>query len=283
MKLVRYGEKGAARPGIIDGKGTLRDLSQAVADIDADVLSPGRLAQLAVLDLSLLPAVAGDPRLRAPVTGVGKIIAIGLNYRDHAAEAGMAEPDEPIIFIKAVSALSGPNDPVMLPRDSVKTDWEVELATVIGTRASYVDEADALSHVAGYTVCNDVSERDYQLHRGGTWDKGKGCDTFAPLGPWLVTAEEVPNPQALALQTEVNDERMQDGNTADMIFPISTLVSYVSRFMTLHPGDVLITGTPAGVGMGRKPPVYLKPGDVMTLGIDGLGVQRQEVIAWQPI
>jgi 2-keto-4-pentenoate hydratase/2-oxohepta-3-ene-1,7-dioic acid hydratase in catechol pathway len=282
MKLARFGDIGHEKPGIIDGGGTLRDLSQAVADIDADVLSPQRLSQLSVLDPTMLPEVAGTPRLGAPVAGIGKIVAIGLNYRDHAAEAGMAEPDEPIIFMKAVSALSGPNDPVMLPRDAEKTDWEVELAVVIGTRASYVEEADALSHVAGYTICNDVSERDYQLHRGGTWDKGKGCDTFAPLGPWVVTADEVPDPQALALQTEVNDERMQDGNTADMIFGVATLVSYASRFMTLHPGDVIITGTPAGVGMGRKPPVYLKPGDVMALGIDYLGEQRQEVIPWAP-
>ncbi|MBI4183912.1 MAG: fumarylacetoacetate hydrolase family protein [Proteobacteria bacterium] len=281
MKLVRYGNKGAENPGLIDGAGALRDLSGHVADIDAMATSAAGLARLGRLDPSSLPAVAGKPRLGVPVAEVGKIVAIGLNYSDHAAEAGMQVPKEPVVFMKATSALSGPFDPVMLPKDSAKTDWEVELAVVIGTTARYVEEKDALRFVAGYTICNDVSERSYQLERGGTWDKGKSCDSFAPLGPWLVTGDEVPDPQRLGLWLEVNGTRMQRGSTANMIFGVAVLVAYVSRFMTLLPGDVLITGTPAGVGMGRKPPQYLKPGDVMRLGIDALGEQRQEVVAWR--
>ena len=279
MKLVRIGPPGAERPGLIDARGSVRDLSGVVGELGPQQLSDAALAQLARVDVAALPVVQ-DARFGVPWTGIGKIIAIGLNYVDHAAEAGMAPPPEPILFLKANSALNGPNDAVMLPRGSEKTDWEVELGVVIGKTARDVSREDALSHVAGYCVVNDVSEREFQLERGGTWDKGKGCDTFCPVGPWLVTRDEVPDPQALGLWLDVNGERAQRGNTATMVFGVAHLVSYVSRFMTLHPGDLICTGTPPGVGMGAKPPRYLKAGDTMHLGIDGLGVQTQTVVAY---
>lgn len=281
MKLVRFGGKGAEKPGMIDGSGGLRDLSGVVSDICGESLLPEGLASLRALDPSRLPAVPGTPRLGPPVAGIGKIVAIGLNYSDHAAESNLPVPSEPVIFMKATSSLSGPNDPVIIPRGSEKTDWEVELAVVIGKPASYVEEADALTHVAGYAIMNDVSERAYQIERGGQWDKGKGCDTFAPFGPWLVTADEIPDPQDLDMRLDVNGETMQRGTTRTMIFPVAQIVSYVSQFMSLQPGDVITTGTPPGVGMGRKPPRYLKPGDEMTLRIRGLGEQRQRCVAWQ--
>lgn len=281
MKLLRYGPPGAEKPGLLDKEGRIRDLSSHVADIGPAQLAPDALARLAALDPATLPLVDGTPRLGTPLTGISKIIAIGLNYSDHAAESNMAVPTEPVVFSKAISSLSGPNDTVMLPKDSRKGDWEVELGIVLGQRASYVSEADALSHVAGYCVVNDVSEREYQLERGGSWDKGKGCDTFAPVGPWLVTSDEVGDPQTLDCWLDLNGERMQTGNTRTMIFTCAHLVSYVSRFMTLLPGDIITTGTPPGVGMGKKPtPIFLKPGDVMTLGIEKLGSQRQDVVAW---
>ncbi|MCT7304997.1 fumarylacetoacetate hydrolase family protein [Ralstonia wenshanensis] len=279
MKLVRVGAPGAERPGLIDTQGHVRDLSGVVGDLGPQQLSDAALAQLAGVDIAALPVVQ-DTRFGVPWTGIGKIIAIGLNYADHAAEAGLPPPAEPILFLKANSALNGPNDAVMLPRGSAKTDWEVELGVVIGKTASDVSREEALSHVAGYCVVNDVSEREFQLERGGTWDKGKGCDTFCPVGPWLVTRDEVPDPQALGLWLDVNGERAQRGNTATMVFGVAHLVSYVSRFMTLHPGDLICTGTPPGVGMGAKPPRYLNAGDTMRLGIDGLGVQTQTVIAY---
>jgi len=279
MKLVRIGPPGAERPGLIDALGSVRDLSGVVGELGPQQLSDAALAQLARVDVAALPVVQ-DACFGVPWTGIGKIIAIGLNYADHAAEAGMALPPEPILFLKANSALNGPNDAVMLPRGSEKTDWEVELGVVIGKTARDVSREDALSHVAGYCVVNDVSEREFQLERGGTWDKGKGCDTFCPVGPWLVTRDEVPDPQALGLWLDVNGERAQRGNTATMVFGVAHLVSYVSRFMTLHPGDLICTGTPPGVGMGAKPPRYLKAGDTMRLGIDGLGVQTQTVVAY---
>lgn len=286
MKLVRYGRQGKEKPGLIDAQGVLRDLSGHVSDLTGDVLSPASLARLAKLRPEALPAVRGQPRLGCPVARVGKFIAIGLNYADHAAEAGMPLPTEPVVFMKATSCIQGPNDPVMLPKGSKKTDWEVELGVVIGTRARYVTQKDALRHVSGYCVVNDVSERAYQLERGGTWDKGKGCDTFGPIGPWLVTADEVPNPQRLGLWLDLNGERMQTGSTRTMVFGVAKLVSYLSQFMTLEPGDVLTTGTPPGVGMGIKKadgtpaPRFLRPGDVMRLGIDGLGEQMQTVQAF---
>ena len=279
MKLVRVGAPGAERPGLIDTQGRVRDLSGVVSELGPQQLSDAALARLAGVDMASLP-VLPDARFGVPWTGIGKIIAIGLNYADHAAEAGLPPPAEPIIFLKANSALNGPNDTVMLPRGSEKTDWEVELGVVIGKTASDVSREAALSHVAGYCVVNDVSEREFQLERGGTWDKGKGCDTFCPVGPWLVTRDEVPDPQALGLWLDVNDERAQRGNTATMVFGVAHLVSYVSRFMTLHPGDLICTGTPPGVGMGAKPPRYLKAGDTMRLGIDGLGEQMQTVVAY---
>ncbi len=279
MKLVRIGNAGAEQPGLIDAQGRVRDLSAVIGDIDAHTLSPGALAELAALDPTALP-LAEAQRFGMPWTGIGKIVAIGLNYADHAAEANMPIPSEPIVFLKATSSLNGPNDPVMLPRDSVKTDWEVELGVVIGTRAQDVPAATALDHVAGYCVVNDVSEREFQIERGGTWDKGKGCDTFCPVGPWLVTRDEVPDPQALSLWLDVNGERMQHGTTATMVFDVATLVSYVSRFMTLHPGDLICTGTPPGVGMGFKPPRFLRAGDTMRLGIEGLGEQTQRVLPY---
>lgn len=278
MKLVRVGQPGAERPGLIDEQGRVRDLSGVLGELGPQQLSDAALAQLARVDATALP-VLQEARFGVPWTGIGKIIAIGLNYADHAAEAGMALPAEPIVFLKATSALNGPNDAVMLPRGSEKTDWEVELGVVIGKSACDVSRDDALSHVAGYCVVNDVSEREFQLERGGTWDKGKGCDTFCPVGPWLVTRDEVPDPQALGLWLDVNGARTQRGNTATMVFGVAHLVSYVSRFMTLHPGDLICTGTPPGVGMGFKPPRYLKAGDTMRLGVDGLGVQTQTVVA----
>lgn len=282
MKLLRYGPAGQEKPGLLDGEGRIRDLSAHVPDIDARCLGGDGLAKLAALAPESLPLVDGEPRLGVPVAGIGKFIAIGLNYADHAAESNLPIPSEPVVFTKAISSLNGPNDPVMLPKDSVKGDWEVELGIVIGRRAAYVSEEEALAHVAGYCLVNDVSEREYQIERGGTWDKGKGCDTFGPVGPWLVTSDEVGDPQALDLWLDVNGTRRQTGNTRTMIFPCAHIVSYVSRFMTLMPGDVITTGTPPGVGMGIKPnPVFLKPGDVMTLGIEKLGQQRQDVLAWQ--
>ena len=281
MKLLRYGPPGQERPGLLDTAGQLRDLGGVLPDLTPVYLSDAALAQLAALEVAALPLVTGSPRLGCPVAGVGKFIAIGLNYADHAAESGMALPTEPVLFTKATSCIQGPDDAVMLPLGATKVDWEVELGVVIGTTARHVLEENALQHVAGYCVVNDVSERAFQLERGGTWDKGKGCDTFGPIGPWLVTRDEVPDPQALDLWLDVNGQRMQTGNTRTMIFGVAELVSYVSRFITLHPGDVLTTGTPPGVGMGRKPtPQYLQAGDVMTLGIGGLGCQRQTVISF---
>jgi 2-keto-4-pentenoate hydratase/2-oxohepta-3-ene-1,7-dioic acid hydratase in catechol pathway len=281
MKLVRYGAPGKEKPGLIDAGGKLRDLSAVIPDLAGDALLPAGIVALRTLDPAKLPEVSGKPRLGVPVSGIGKIVAIGLNYSDHAAESGLPVPPEPIIFMKATSSLSGPNDPVVIPRGAEKTDWEVELAAVIGKPASYVEEKDALAHVAGYLICNDVSERAYQIERGSQWDKGKGCDTFCPLGPWLVTSDEIPDPQVLDMRLDVNGKAMQRGNTRTMIFGMATIVSYVSQFMSLQPGDVITTGTPPGVGMGMKPPRYLKPGDVMTLSIQGLGEQRQECVAWK--
>jgi 2,4-diketo-3-deoxy-L-fuconate hydrolase len=282
MKLLRYGPAKHEKPGMLDSEGRIRDLSGHIGDITPDCLAPASLARLAKCDPKSLPLVHGNPRLAVPVAQVGKVVAIGLNYVDHAAEANLAIPKEPLVFLKATSSVSGPGDPVMLPRDSRKSDWEVELGIIIGRRASYVEEDDALDYVAGYCIVNDVSEREYQLERGGSWDKGKGFDTFGPLGPWLVTPDEVGDPQALDMWLDVNGKRMQTGNTRTMIFGCATLISYVSRLMTLLPGDLITTGTPPGVGMGKKPkPVYLKPGDVMTLGIAKLGEQRQQVVAWR--
>jgi 2,4-diketo-3-deoxy-L-fuconate hydrolase len=281
MKLVRYGAPGAECPGFIDRDGKLRDLSAVVRDIDGAALSPEALASLRSLSTNLAPVVEGNPRLGPPVQGTSKFIAIGLNFSDHAAETGAEIPREPIVFMKANSCIVGPNDDVMMPKASTKTDWEVELGIVIGSRASYVTKEGALKHVAGYLVVNDVSEREYQIERGGSWDKGKGCDTFGPLGPWLVTVDEVPDPQALEMWLDVNGQPRQRGSTRTMIFDCATLVSYVSRFMTLLPGDIITTGTPPGVGMGIKPaPVYLKEGDVVALGIAGLGEQRQRVVRY---
>jgi 2-keto-4-pentenoate hydratase/2-oxohepta-3-ene-1,7-dioic acid hydratase in catechol pathway len=281
VKLLRYGPAGQEKPGLLDANDRIRDLSAHVTDIDAAALAPVQLARLGLIDPTSLPLVDGAPRLGVPVANVGKFIAIGLNYADHAAESNLPIPAEPVVFTKAISSLSGPNDDVMLPRDSVKGDWEVELGIVIGRRASYVSEADAPSYVAGYCLVNDVSEREFQLERGGSWDKGKGCDTFGPVGPWLVTSDEVGDPQALGMWLDVNGARMQTGTTRTMIFNCAMIVSYVSRFITLMPGDIITTGTPPGVGMGKKPdPVFLKAGDVMTLGIDKLGTQHQRVIAW---
>ncbi|MSP50269.1 MAG: FAA hydrolase family protein [Alphaproteobacteria bacterium] len=283
MKLLRYGPPGQEKPGLLDRSGRIRDLCGQIADLKGSALGPRGLDRLRALDPESLPAVDGKPRLGPPVGRVGKFICIGLNYSDHAAETGAAIPKEPIIFIKADTALSGPDDPVVIPKDSKKTDWEVELAVIIGTTAQHVSEERALDHVAGYAVCNDVSEREFQIERAGTWDKGKGCDTFGPLGPWLVTADEVADPQALDMWLEVNGKRFQNGSTKTMVFGVRTLVSYVSRFMTLRPGDVISTGTPPGVGMGQKPQqIYLKAGDVMRLGIAGLGEQKQSCIAWHP-
>lgn len=283
MKLVRYGNPGKEKPGLIDAEGKLRDLSAVVKDIGPDQLGEAALKKLAKLKTDKLPLVRGTPRMGCPVAGIGKFIAIGLNYSDHAAETGSPIPKEPIVFMKATSCIQGPNDPVMLPKGSVKSDWEVELGVVIGTRARYVSQKDALNYVAGYATVNDVSEREYQLERGPQWDKGKGCDTFGPIGPWLVTADEVGDPQNLKMWLEVNGHRYQNGSTKTMIFGPAVLVSYLSRFMTLRPGDLITTGTPPGVGMGVKPnPVFLKAGDVMRLGIEKLGEQQQTVHAWDP-
>ncbi len=286
MKLVRYGQPGKEKPGLIDADGRLRDLSGVIADLTPEHLSDKALAKLAKLKTDKLPLVKGKKRFGPPVSRVGKFIAIGLNYADHAAESGMPIPKEPIVFMKSTTCIQGPDDDVMLPKGSKKTDWEVELGVVIGTRARYVSQKDALSYVAGYCTVNDVSEREYQLERGGTWDKGKGCDTFGPIGPWLVTRDEVPNPQNLSMWLDLNGQRMQNGSTKTMIFGVAKLVSYVSQFMTLEPGDVITTGTPPGVGMGIKKngqpaPVYLQRGDVMTLGIEGLGSQTQKVVAFK--
>jgi 2,4-diketo-3-deoxy-L-fuconate hydrolase len=280
MKLLRYGPAGEEKPGLIDENGRLRDLSENIPEIDANALIPERLSALGQIDTGSLPMIEGTVRLGPPVAGVGKILAIGFNYADHATETKETLPDEPLLFTKATTALSGPNDPIVLPRGSQKGDWEVELAAVIGRRAQYVDESAALEHVAGYAVMNDVSERAYQFDHGGQFVKGKSFDTFAPLGPWLVTRDEVAEPQKLKIWLDLNGERRQDGNTADMVFGVAFLVSYLSRFMTLMPGDVISTGTPSGVGLGCEPPVYLKPGDVLELGVEGLGMQRQEVMAW---
>lgn len=277
MKLVRFGNKGQEKPGLIDGRGRIRDLSGLIQDILPEHLSRQALDGLRKIDPETLPLVSPEVRLGVPLSGIRDIFAIGLNYRDHAAEAGMALPTEPVLFSKATGSLSGPNDPVVLPPGAVKGDWEVELAAVIGAEARNVSEQDALSHVAGYLICNDVSERAFQLEMGGQWLKGKSADTFCPLGPWLVTADEIPDPQKLKLWLDLNGQRMQSGDTADMVFPLSYLISYVSRFLTLKPGDVITTGTPAGVGL--KSGRFLKPGDVMTLGVEGLGQQRQEVKA----
>jgi 2,4-diketo-3-deoxy-L-fuconate hydrolase len=281
MKLVRFGQPGKERPGLLDAAGKLRDLSRLIPDLGPDQLSDAALAKLHQIDPLTLPVVRGRPRLGCPIANIGKFIAIGMNYSDHAAETGSPTPTEPIVFMKATSCIQGPNDPVMLPRGSTKTDWEVELGVVIGTRARYVPQKDALSCVAGYCVVNDISERAYQLERGPQWDKGKGCDTFGPIGPWLVTRDEVPDPQKLSLWLDLNGQRMQAGTTRTMIFGVAKLVSYVSQFMTLLPGDVLTTGTPPGVGLGMKPPKFLKKGDIMALGIDGLGAQQQLVVPFK--
>ena len=283
MKLVRYGNPGKEKPGLIDANGKLRDLSGVIKDIGPDQLSDAALAKLAKLKTDKLPLVKGSPRYGSPITGTRKFIAIGLNYADHAAESGLPIPVEPVVFMKATSCIQGPNDPIMLPKNSVKTDWEVELGVIIGKQARYVSQKEALNHVAGYCTINDVSEREFQIERGGTWDKGKGCDTFGPLGPWLVTRDEVPNPQKLSMWLEVNGKRVQNGSTRTMIFSVAKIISYVSQFMTLEPGDVITTGTPPGVGLGMKPPVFLKKGDTMSLGIEGLGEQHQTVVAFKLI
>jgi 2-keto-4-pentenoate hydratase/2-oxohepta-3-ene-1,7-dioic acid hydratase in catechol pathway len=279
---MRYGAKGAERPALVDSQGRVRDLSELLSDIACSTLEPHALARLNDVDPNTLPIVESPGRIAPPWSGMGKFICVGLNYADHAAESGVAVPPEPVLFMKATSALIGCNDPVVIPRDSKKTDWEVELGVVIGSKARYVSEADALSHVAGYCVVNDVSEREFQLERAGQWDKGKCCDTFGPVGPWMVTRDEVPDPQNLGMWLEVNGRRFQNGSTKTMVYGVAFLVSYISRFMTLYPGDLISTGTPPGVGMGQKPQLYLKPGDEMRLGIDGLGEQRQKVHAWDP-
>ncbi|BBU29728.1 ureidoglycolate lyase [Burkholderia sp. THE68] len=279
MKLLRYGAPGQEKPGLLDSTGAIRDLSGVIGDIAGDALLPESLARLAKLDPSTLPAVPAGERIGPCVGRIGKFICIGLNYADHAAESNLPVPSEPVVFNKWLSAVVGPNDDVRIPRGSKKTDWEVELGVVIGKGGAYIDEADALKHVAGYCVINDVSEREYQIERGGTWDKGKGCDTFGPIGPWLVTADEVPDPHRLPLWLEVDGKRYQNGNTSTMIFKVSEIVAYLSRFMSLQPGDVISTGTPPGVGMGQKPEaVYLRAGQTMRLGIEGLGEQRQRTV-----
>jgi ureidoglycolate lyase len=279
MKLLRYGPAGAEKPGLLDAGGALRDLSGVVADIAGEVLSPAGLAQLASLDPSSLPILQGNPRLGPPVAGLRNFVCIGLNYADHAAETGAAVPKEPIVFLKSLSALCGPTDDIVIPPGSQHTDWETELAIIIGTKAKRVSEERALDHVAGYAIANDVSERDWQNNRGGAWDKGKGFDTFGPLGPWLVTKDDVPDPQDLAMFCDLDGQRMQDGNTRTMIFGVRRLISYVSQCITLHPGDVISTGTPPGVGIGRKPPVFLYPGQTLHFGIAGLGTQTHRTVA----
>lgn len=283
MKLCRYGAAGAEKPGLIDAEGRIRDLSAHVADIDALAIGKPGLAALGEIDPASLPLVEGEVRYGPCVTGTRHFVAIGLNYADHAAESNLPIPAEPVVFNKWVSCIQGPNDPVTIPKGSLKTDWEVELGVVIGTRASYVSEADALSHVAGYCVINDVSERHWQQERGMTWDKGKGFPTFGPVGPWLVTADEVGDPQDLSMWLSVNGRKLQDGNTKTMIFTVAQIIAYCSQFMTLEPGDIITTGTPPGVGLGQKPePWYLKAGDVVELGIEKLGAQRQDFVAWKP-
>lgn len=276
MKLLRYGPRGAEKPGLLDADGRIRDLSGLVPDLTVDVIE-----RIRAVDPTTLPLAEGNPRLGVPVANIGKFLAIGLNYADHAREAGLEPPPEPIFFTKAISCLTGPNDPVMIPKGAQKTDWEVELGVIIGKTCRYVDQADALDHVAGYVLANDVSERAFQKELGSQWDKGKGCDTFGPVGPWLVTPDEIADCQALDMYLDLNGKRMQTGNTSTMIFPVAECIAYMSRFITLHPGDLLITGTPPGVGEGQKPEkIFLKPGDVMELGISGLGTQRQDVIAF---
>tara|TARA_Y100000588_G_scaffold363949_1_gene427101 strand:+ start:3982 stop:4827 length:846 start_codon:yes stop_codon:yes gene_type:complete len=279
MKLLRYGPAGAEKPGMLDSDGSIRDLSGVVGDISGDMVTPEGLDNLRAVSPASLPKVDGNPRIGPCVGDIGKFMCIGLNYSDHAAETGGEVPSEPILFMKANSAISGPNDDVIIPRESKQTDWEVELGFVIGKPGKYISEADAMSHVAGYCVVNDVSERDFQIRKQGQWTKGKSCDTFGPVGPWLVTADEVEDPQALALWTEVNGHRYQDGNTDTMVYGVQYLVSYLSKFMTLQAGDLVATGTPPGVGMGQNPRVFLKPGDVMRLGIEGLGEQKQNLVA----
>jgi 2,4-didehydro-3-deoxy-L-rhamnonate hydrolase len=279
LKLVRYGPAGAEKPGLIDSDGAIRDLSGVIDDVASDALSPASLERLAALDPASLPVVAGSPRLGPCVGRVGKFLCIGLNYSDHAAETGAVVPPEPVLFAKATSAIIGPNDDVRLPRGSTKSDWEVELGIVIGSNAKYVTEVEAMHCIAGFCIVNDLSEREYQLERHGTWDKGKGCDTFGPIGPWLVTKDEIPDAGKLSMRLDVNGKRFQDGSTATMVYKPAFLVSYISQFMSLQPGDIISTGTPPGVGMGQKPPIYLKAGDVMELWIDGLGSQRQRVVA----
>jgi 2,4-diketo-3-deoxy-L-fuconate hydrolase len=278
MKLVRYGRSGREKPGMIDADGVVRDLSGMVPGIDSNTLSPRGLAALRRVAPAALPKVRGAPRLGVPYTGISKIVGVGLNYADHARETGMATPPEPILFMKATTCIGGPFDDIVLPPGSVKTDWEVELGVVIGSVARRVTVDKALAHVAGYTVINDVSEREFQIEHGGQWDKGKGCDSFGPIGPWLVTRDEIADPQSLRLWLELNGRRMQDSSTRNMVFGVAELVSYISRFMTLLPGDVIATGTPPGVGLGMKPPCYLKPGDTVRLGVEGLGVQQQKVV-----
>ncbi len=280
MKLLRYGSPGQERPGLLDSQGRIRDLSVLIGELTADRLSPESLKILDHIDVQALPIVDGTPRLGIPYVGTGKFIAIGLNYSDHAKETNQALPKEPMVFLKATSCLNGPYDDIVLPRDSTKADWEVELGVVIGTKAQYVSEEDALKHVAGYCMVNDVSERGFQIERGGTVDKGKGCDTFGPVGPYLITADEVGDPQALEMWLELNGTRMQTGNTRTMIFGVAKLISYVSLFMSLHPGDLITTGTPPGVGFARKPPIFLKAGDTIRAAITKLGEQRQRVVSW---
>ena len=280
MKLLRYGQAGAEKPGLLDAAGKLRDLSGIVRDIDGEAISPSGLARLAALDPNSLPLVPGQPRLGPCVARPVNFVCIGLNYADHAAESNMPLPKEPVVFLKALSAYCGPNDDIKIPRGSKKTDWEVELAIVIGTHAAYVPEHEAMKHVAGYCIVNDVSEREYQLERGGTWDKGKGCETFGPTGPWLVTSDEIPDPQALAMWLDVDGQRMQSGSTRTMVFGVQKLVSYVSHFITLYPGDIISTGTPPGVGLGKKPaPIFMREGQIVRLGIEGLGEQQQRMVA----
>ncbi|WP_027351065.1 ureidoglycolate lyase [Halotalea alkalilenta] len=279
MKLLRYGPHGAEKPGILDADGSLRDLSGDIDDIAGEMLTPAGLERIRALDLARLPKVEGEVRIAPCVGGIGKFICIGLNYADHAAETGADIPKEPVVFAKWTSAVCGPNDDTLIPRGSAKTDWEVELGVVIGKPGRYIEPRDALDHVAGYCVVNDISEREYQLERGGTWDKGKGCDTFGPIGPWLVTRDEVADPQRLSMWLDVDGHRYQDGSTRTMIFSVAEIISYLSRFMSLQPGDLISTGTPPGVGMGQRPPVYLRPGQEVRLGIEGLGEQRQRTVS----
>lgn len=281
MKVLRYGPKGQEKPGLLDNAGHIRDLSATVSDINPELLAPASLDRLRKIDPSTLPLVSGTPRLGTPWTGISKVVCVGLNYTDHAKETGSPIPKEPVLFMKATTSINGPNDDVTLPKGSQKGDWEVELGIVIGSVTRYASVHDSLKHVAGYCLVNDVSEREYQIERGGQWTKGKSADTFCPIGPWMVTSDEVPDPQKLELFCEVNGQVMQKGTTANMIFPVSHIVSYISHFITLMPGDVIPTGTPAGVGLGMKPPVFLKPGDTMRLGITGLGEQRQKVVGYR--